>query len=170
MKPAPTSRQLPSARGGVLVLTLWVCQAVPVQAAMYQWVDETGVTVYSQTPPPRGDAREIRPPPPPAESPQAIEQNLRDQLQRLNDAREDREVAAQARRQEQERQELDRRNCSAARANLASLERLGGGLLHLPDGSYVRLTEEQRQARMAGARQQIGQHCPGGSQGAAAEN
>jgi hypothetical protein len=127
---------------------------------MYRWVDEHGVTVYSQSPPPEGEARQIRPPPPPAESPEAIQHNLTEQLQRLHDAREDREVADQARRQQQERQELKRRNCAAARANLTNLERLGGGLLQLPDGQYVRLTEEERQTRMTEARQQISENCP----------
>lgn len=46
----------------MLLLGLLLC-AVPLSAGMYKWVDENGVTHYSENPPPGRKARQIQAPP-----------------------------------------------------------------------------------------------------------
>ena len=43
-----------------LLMLLALLVGVAVASGIYKWVDETGVTHYSQVPPPSGEAQEIR--------------------------------------------------------------------------------------------------------------
>jgi len=139
-----------------IVALLLACTA---QAGMYRWVDDNGMTVYSQTPPPDRDAHTLKPLPPPAASPEQAQRQLDQQLQQKNDYMEDRELAAEQRRNEQDERKLIEENCRRARSNLENLEDATRRLLLMPDGSYQRLTEEDRQQRMQEARELLDQHC-----------
>jgi hypothetical protein len=142
---------------GIPLVTLWLSAAS--HAGLYRWVDENGITQYSQTPPPDGQADRLKPPPPPAEDPQAARRRLDQQLQQVDDRLEDRELAAQEKqRQDQERRARES-NCQAARANLETLGGPTNRVMLMPDGSYKRLTEEERQKLMDEARQQISENC-----------
>ncbi len=131
----------------------------PAAAKTYRWVDENGVTVYSQSPPKSGRASEIKPPPPPAVSPEEARRRLDRQRQRLEDLREDRALKkeeAQKQRKEQARRE---NNCAAARGNLKRLIELSRARWKTPDGDYVRLPEQERQKKIETARKQIEEYC-----------
>ncbi len=78
----------------LIVFTLLI--SAPLAAKTYRWVDENGVTVYSQKPPPAGPVIEIKPPPPPAISPEEAQRKLDAQKQRLEDLREDRALENKA--------------------------------------------------------------------------
>ncbi len=142
----------------LLPLIMLLC-TLTAQAAMYRWVDENGVTQYSQTPPPAQDADKLKPPPPPAESPQEARRRLDLQLQQIDDRREDRELADEERRRKEEERRIARKNCDSARTNLENLQSASRRLVRMHDGSYKRLTEEERQERMQKAREQIETNC-----------
>ncbi len=129
------------------------------QAAMYKWVDENGQTVYSQTPPASGQSTRIKPPPPPAETPEEARQRLNQRLQRFEDKAEDKELASQKEAKEEDMTEVYKSNCAAAQNNLFFLESNPRKLVGQPDGSYVRITEEERQQKMQEAREQVEKFC-----------
>lgn len=145
-----------------LLMLCVVCSVVstPAQAAdFYRWVDDNGVTHYSQTPPPHRQTHQLKPPPPPAEDPAQARERLDAQVQALNERRREREQEAEAERQALEAEQVRQQNCQIARSNLENLEIATNSLMRLPDGSYERLDEETRQAKMDEARQAIEKYC-----------
>jgi type IV secretory pathway VirB10-like protein len=126
---------------------------------MYRWVDADGVTHYTQSPPPKGEATEIRKPPPPAISPEEAQRQLAERQQRLEDAREDRELAKKKDQETTETQQLQDKNCQAARNNLTRLEGSPRSRWKGEDGEYQRYSEEERQAKIQEAREQIKAFC-----------
>ena len=128
-------------------------------AGMYKWVDENGQTVYSQSPPASGQSTRVKPPPPPAETPEEARQRLNLQLQKFQDKAEDIELAGQKEAKEEELTEVYKSNCAAAQNNLFFLESNPRKLVGQPDGTYVRLTEEERQQKMQEAREQVEKYC-----------
>jgi hypothetical protein len=142
-----------------LVLLCLLLTAATTHAGMYRWVDEFGVTHYSQTPPPDQDADKIAPPPPPAVDPEEARRRLDKQLQAVDDRREDRELAAEEKRRQKEALQIDQQNCANARANMEKLERSSNRLVKSPDGTYTRFSEEQRQQHIEKARTIIDKHC-----------
>ena len=134
--------------------------AAPAAAKTYRWVDDDGVVVYSQTPPRDGrPTADVRPPPPPPVPPGEARRRLEERMQRLDDLREDKELAREKRAETQEGQTRRRRACEAARSNLSALQRSMNKRLRLPDGSYQRLDEDERQARLREARRHIEENC-----------
>ncbi len=128
------------------------------QAATYRWVNDQGVTVYSQIPPPSGEAAVIPPPPPPptgAATPQPIEEQLK-QIEDQKAARQKRE-AKEA--EEKKRQAMMEANCRNARHNLKVLEGAANRRFVEAGGGSQRLTEEERQKRIELAKENIKQFC-----------
>lgn len=130
------------------------------EAGAYRWVDEHGVTVYSQTPRSSGESVQVKEPPgPSAEATEEARERLRQQIEQSFDARE----AAKQRASEEAKQAeaLAHRtaNCTAARRNLETLENLGPRMLRMPDGEYVRLSEEEVETQKKQARKQIEAFC-----------
>ncbi len=123
-----------------------------VSAAVYQWVDEDGVTIYSQTPPRSGDARKITHKSQPIDH--AAKQRLHDMQQKIADQQEDRNQLKEKQRNARADKKLKIANCKAATSNLDKLIGLGnrryGG---------ERLTEEQRQKKIHEAQKNIGENC-----------
>jgi len=129
-------------------------------AATYQWVDENGVTVYSQLPPPnQADARKVAPPPPPATTPKAAQDELRRLQQKLEDLREDRELQASAQKKESEKQQLRVENCRRARENLQILQQRSRQLIKQSDGTYKRYTPEEKAQKVAEYEAMIKRSC-----------
>lgn len=130
-----------------------------VAGKMYRWVDENGVTQYTQTPPPKGDAKEIKPPPPPAVDPAEAQRQLNAQRQKLEDLREDRSLAKQKSTESAEEKAAKAKNCQAARDNLKKLQENPRGRWMQKDGTQTRYTDEQRQAKIKEAQDQIKEFC-----------
>lgn len=133
-----------------------------VQAAAYRWVDDDGVTVYSQTPPADGRRSEVTPLPgtsPPRAPSQQPDTQLQEIEQYLEDQQEDRKLAKERSEKEQQEAAVNSHNCEVAKNNLKNLESLGRRLLKTETGEYKRLTEEERQALMQEARDQIQLYC-----------
>lgn len=123
----------------------------------YKWVDQDGTISYSQTPPPSTQAESVDIKPPPAAS--GSNDELNKLRLRLKDSREDRELAKEAERKTRAATETKRQNCSAARSNLEKLLHSGNRMIKTTDGSYLRLSESERQARIQTARDQINANC-----------
>ncbi|GIX21744.1 MAG: hypothetical protein KatS3mg121_0527 [Gammaproteobacteria bacterium] len=135
---------------------LWTASA---QAAVYKWRDETGATVYSQSPPPPGVPYErVGTPPPPADAGADLEA-LRERLRALEEEKaaqaKDRETAEQAAERERRRRE----DCARLRADIDVLS--SGRRVRQADdqGEYVVLGEEERLARLEQARALYEEHC-----------
>jgi len=142
-----------------LALLLALLVTATAQAEIYRWVDENGVTVYSEIPPPDGAADTVKTAPAPSETPKETQQQLEADMQKLEDYREDKELAAERKQKEELSKQLDEENCRNAKTNLDNLIAAAQRLVRMPDGNYVRLTEEQRQQRMEDARKNIDEYC-----------
>jgi hypothetical protein len=132
----------------------------PLWAAVYKWVDAEGNTVYSQVPPNDGQHPEtVASPPPPAETPAEAQARLNALQQRLEDAREDRELADQAQQKSTREAAARRDNCAKARSNLQKLEQRARQLIGDGNGNYRRLTPEEKAKRAAEYKKIIQRDC-----------
>jgi hypothetical protein len=132
--------------------------AAPATGKTYRWVNEEGVTVYSQTPPAEGEAEVLRPPPPPPTG-AATRTPVQERLEELEAQRAEQEKKAREQaRAEQERQRREA-NCRAARRNLEALQGPPRRLYATAGGEFQRFTEEERQARIEEAREQVEVFC-----------
>ena len=128
-------------------------------AEMYRWVDENGVTHFSQAPPASGDATRLEKPAADPVGNSDTVQSVNEQWQQLQDRRDER---AEQEEQAQEQQDLQARreaNCRAARNNLEVLQGPTNRLIKTPGGDYQRLTEEERQERIRKAEEIMERDC-----------
>jgi len=133
--------------------------STPLTGKTYRWIDENGVTVYSQKPPRSGPATEIKPPPPPAISPQEAQRKLDAQKQVLEDLREDRELKKKEVKEKKAETKRLKSNCEAAQRNLTSLMNSPYGRIKESDGTYRYITEETRQKKIKEAEKQTKENC-----------
>jgi hypothetical protein len=127
---------------------------------MYRWVDETGTTVYSQLPPPKGTAVTLKPDPgPSAEEVERASANTRRLIEQDLDKREDQARAAAETAKRTAAQATLQQNCEAARKNLETLQNLGRGRLRTPDGTSHYYTDDELARLMDEARAQIKANC-----------
>jgi hypothetical protein len=138
-----------------IILTLITNAA---SAAMYKWTDADGNTQYGQYPPAGVEAKRIKVSPQPASQPQAApspQQRLK-QLEEQQQKQTAKEAEAAA---EKQKAETTKKNCETAKNNLAGLQMGGHRLTRLPDGSYTRLSEEERLSRIADTEKNIKKYC-----------
>lgn len=142
-----------------LLLILLLAISTAAHSAMYKWTDENGKVVYSQSPPPSGEAKKIKPPPPPGESTASAQKKLQERLQRLEDIKEDKDLAGdKAVKEEKSRQETADQ-CQKAKSDLTAFSGGPNRMYKLPDGSYQRMTEEERQKRISERKEFIAKNC-----------
>lgn len=150
-----------SAISRTLLLTLMllcVTAALPTLASgqIFKWVDAAGSTHYTQLPPPEGiTATKVRRAPAAADNSatatsqqQPVEAKDTAAGQTMSEA----EVAAENAR-------IAKENCAIAKKNLAELQQGGIKRYRTSDGKVIRLTEEDRQQRIAEANSQIKEFC-----------
>lgn len=131
-----------------------------VAADVYRWVDENGVTVYSQWPAPSAESVRVETPAGPSEAAQAAaEARFQQQREQLQDAAEARSAAAEERAQAAALAQQRAENCAKARQNLETLQNLGPRMVRKPNGSYLRMTQDEVAAEMRTAREQIDEYC-----------
>lgn len=141
------------------VLALLLAPILATAATTYTWVDDQGVTHFSQFPPEHGQVRVITPytsrPPTPAaqtESPEAATAEPPEQPQPAEPSAEEQAVKEQL-------ETVRADNCRKARANLNTLT-TGGRLRYTDAEGNVRfLTDEERQTRIEEAQGQIEEYC-----------
>lgn len=127
---------------------------------IYKWTDKDGTVQYTQMPPPEDvQAIEIQDPAPPPADPAGESAQVQEQVDAMEERMKAREEAAAKAEQKAENREIRRQNCATARHNLGELQQGGGRRYRAADGSVLRLTEEERQQRIAEANQQIEEFC-----------
>lgn len=143
---------------------LIICAAVAMPAisakGVHLWYDENGQPVFSQFAPKAGtDSTKVKPPPPPAESPEVARARLQRQLQELEDRREDQALTDQkATKAASDRQRSDER-CWQARRNLETLNGRSRQLFQKSDGEVVRMDDAERERQRAQMQQVIDKDC-----------
>ncbi|MCU7816706.1 MAG: DUF4124 domain-containing protein [Candidatus Thiodiazotropha sp. (ex Rostrolucina anterorostrata)] len=141
-----------------LFFALIVLFSTAASAEIYRWVNEDGVVIFSQTPPPGAKAETVKIRNSSPSSANDSEDRLKKLHQRLADSEEDRGLKKAKQKEQAEDKARNKQNCNAARKNLEQLTALANRLYKVGD-EYLRLTEEDRQKRMQQARDQIKEHC-----------
>ena len=134
---------------GLLLACIGSAGAGPI----YKWVDARGVTHFTAQPPQSGEASQV----PHAKQPPAPEQAApasKPAPQAPNQAEIDARVREEIAKKEKERADY----CTDIRTRLAQLNN-NPRLRVEENGDVRRLTEEERQARIAEAEKAIAEHC-----------
>lgn len=140
-----------------ILLLIWI---EPTSARTYRWVDENGVTVYSQSPPPSGKATIIKTPPPsPSSKPGETLDKLKARLNELNESNRKKSEAKAKEKKAAEDAEKNQRICEDAKKHLAYLEGIGRLKKKMDDGNYKILAEEEKTAEMDKTRETISEYC-----------
>ena len=141
-------------------LALGLALAAPLQAdEIYKWVDEEGVTHYSQQPPPSGDADRIGVDTPPEEEIERERREMEKTGERLEAQREERRAAEQQAQENAAEREQREQRCAELRSSLKKLTENRRLLVPDGEGNVRRLPEEERQQRVAERRRQIEEEC-----------
>lgn len=128
------------------------------RAGVYKWVDNEGNTVYSQSPPPAGAPSAIIKAPPSVDTKRAL-RDLKKSVKRADKAREQRaEHKAELHRLAEEKVEQEK-GCAEAQDRLLRVNTLPRVYTQNEQGDRRRLSEEERQARIADARADIAKYC-----------
>lgn len=139
-----------------IVLLVWL---PPLAARTYRWVDENGITIYSQSPPPSGQATIIKPPPPAPSPPEESNKSFKERLDSLDKEKEKEGEAKKKEDIKAKNAEIMKHNCENARKNLESLEQHSRIRMKMDDGNYKQLTYEEREAEIEKAEQAIKKNC-----------
>jgi hypothetical protein len=144
-----------------IVIALLIVTAPNANAKIYKWVDADGKVQYSQTPPPEGQFNEVKPGPPPGESPDAADRELQDHLQRQEESENQDEADKMAKKEMASKQAKLEQDCGNARSELSKLENNSGPRLSvMENGVMVRgMSEDERQSRIAEAKKFISENC-----------
>ena len=130
---------------------------------VYKWVDDTGETHYTQTPPRDREYETLKQAAKQTSAPAREATRMRTNLQEQVDAMDKRQEEKQAEARDAEQwariQKVRRENCEIAKKNLANLGLGGNRIFMTPDGEVVRLTDEERQRRVDEANMQIEENC-----------
>ena len=129
--------------------------AAPAQAVLYKWVDEKGVTQYTETPPPEGKAaKKIDIAPSPAAQPSNDDWKQRDLDSKQRHIKEDQQKDRDARNAEKRHYE-----CLRAQREIDTLNK-GIPVYHVDDhGQRVYLDDGERARQLAGWKQRARDNC-----------
>ncbi len=140
-----------------LLLSLGIAAGSVSAAPMYKWVDADGNVQYTQSPPPAGqEAQTIKPPPPPPLTTEEAQQRLQNYQESLSPPDPDK---AKNDAEEQAAVREEQRNCDAAKRNLERYSDSANRRFRKPDGSVQIPTDQEREAEIAKAKQQIKVFC-----------
>ncbi len=123
-------------------------------AQIYKWVDSQGVTHFDAQPPVGQNATQVdpaRPVPPPPQAMPRLPDTAQGQASQ-------RAVNQQVQQQVQDQEEKVAQFCDTSRNNLAQLQN-NPRVRQEMGGELRRLTEEERQAKIALTQQQIAENC-----------
>lgn len=146
----------------ILALLAALSGATPqaVLGQPYRYVDENGITVYSQLPPPGAEAATVEIPPAPSDADvSAARERLRGQIEQQFDQCLEQAGAAEAQAQQAAAAAQRAEACAAARQNRQTVQDLGARMLRMPDGSLSRIGDDERQAMLDEADRQIAELC-----------
>ena len=146
----------------VVTAALLVLGTGVAQAKVYKWVDENGVTQYTQYPPPKGSAKEITVPSAPSADPATQLKELQQRVEALDKQRKERALADEETAEQRAARERLVADCKRIRSELEVISNNPRLLEEGQDGTRVRMTEERRLERIATYKQQIRDYCSDG--------
>ena len=126
---------------------------------IYKWVDDAGEIHYTQVPPPNRDYEVMKRAAAPADDPDKIRNDLKEQVETMDKQQEEKAEEVKDAEQWARIQKQRRKNCEIAKKNLANLHQGGQKAFMTPDGEVVRLTDDERQRRIDEANKQIKENC-----------
>ena len=146
-----------------LIALVWALAALPAAAAMYKWVDEKGVTHYSESPPPDGrKATKVEPKVVPPSGPGAAPVDWKKREQDSRKQRIEREQADEASKARAHNEYAERANrCNQAKRDLEVLNLQVPVYSKNERGERVYVEDKDRAAEMAAARRIIEANCDG---------
>lgn len=140
------------------VTLVFVCLASLAQAEAYKWTDPSGNIIYSQTPPPIGTPFELVEDTNLASTSTNQQSSSSSLQERVDSNRQAREEKKSEQQRLAESEQIKQQNCTLARENLTALT--SRGQVTIKEGElYRKLSEEERQERIADARSSIEEFC-----------
>ena len=148
------------ARRALIALAVALAAALPVHA-IYKWVDEKGVTHFSETPPPDGrKATKVEPKVVPPSGPAAAPVDWRKREQDSRKQKIEREQADEASNAKAHNEAAERANrCNRAKRDLEVLELQVPVYSKNERGERVYVEDKDREAGKAAARREIEANC-----------
>jgi Domain of unknown function (DUF4124) len=151
----------------VLILVLLLLTVASVSAKIFKWVDENGVTHYSETPPPKQKAQEIQVQP---ESATEGNDGANTSAKRLHEEELEYEQYKAKREAAQKKQELEdaaaqhnavvkKEKCVLARQNLFILQQQKPVFTINGNGDRVYLNDQQRASEIERIKKNIEIYC-----------
>ena len=128
-------------------------------AKTYKWVDENGVTQYTQTPPPKGDFKAVKPLPKPAISPEDAKKQLQERVDAFQQRRDDAGKAKTEASKEKVKSAKKSADCAKSKDNLSYFEANSRVKYKDKDGNVTLMPEEERQKKMQTMRDNIKKLC-----------
>lgn len=136
-----------------------LCLSSPAMAKLYKWVDENGVTQYTQTPPVKSDFSQVKPPPKPAVDPKKAQSDLNKRLEAFQKRRDD-TTKNKTEADKKAKENADKaEKCKKARKNLTYLQTHSRIRNKDKDGNVTLLAEEKRQEKIKQANDAIRDYC-----------
>lgn len=146
-------------RTGPLLGILLILAPLSAHAVFYKWVDENGITQYTQSPPPSGHYQTLSSPAPAVstseQQPAAAPSPRQDSASAPATTPPPDDPQLQAKHQQQRQQ-----NCRLARQRLTQLENHARIRYTAADGSVRVMGEEEKQAKLVETRKMIQEMCP----------
>ena len=151
--------QMSAFKLGLMMAAIWLATSSVSHAAFYKWVDESGVTHFSESPPPAGHYEEMQLPSPAeeadteqqsADAPAGIQDAAGGQPQTSSPNDDKEQAKVQAAR------EL---NCQLAKERLTVLENHDRIRYTETDGKVRLLSDEEKQAKLGEARKMMEEMC-----------
>lgn len=131
----------------------------PASAEVHKWTDDNGDVHYSQIKPNNTDTETVTPPPKPAVDPEIAAEKLNERVETNRKAEQEKYIADQKEEHLKQREEAQKQNCHAATQNLKLYRSYGRVRVKETDGSYTRLSEEERQQRISDMKEKITEYC-----------
>lgn len=125
---------------------------------IYKWTDDGDSVHYTQIPPKDREFELIKRTGSPSSDPEEALHHLQEQVAKLEKQRETAGEEDLDKQREILNAKIRKDNCRIARNNLQNLE-MAGGRRYMIDGEVTRLTEEERQKRLAETNEQIAEYC-----------
>ena len=149
-----------AAPGRALILAAALAVAAPAHA-IYKWVDEKGVTHFSEHPPPDGrKAQKVEPKVTPPSGPVKSPESWKEREQRLRQQRIERDQKSEYEKGKAHNQHADRVNrCNYAKRQLAILASQVPVYSFNDKGEKAYLEDKDRAAEQAEWRRAVQQYC-----------
>lgn len=151
-----------SVRSAIAISCALLLISLGSDAAVFRWVDNHGLTHFSDSPPPPGvkdRGQKLAAPPPPAVPPEQAVKHLQEMNKRFDTLRKKEQKQQQQDLKQAQQKARNESNCQAARANLDHLNNRARRRMVDSSGNVIVLTEQERQRQIAQAQAQIDKFC-----------